>query len=135
MVMVSRNKLSYPKRLFLWLLGYSLLLVGSFVLFQYHREKAFKASEIDCQLQLVNTYILNELAEGKTIAEMELAEISPFKDIRLSIIGKNGNLIYDNTIDSLPGNNHNNRKEIAEAMNVGRGYTLRRHSEVTGDTY
>ncbi len=34
MVMVSRNKLSYPKRLFLWLLGYSLLLVGSFVLFQ-----------------------------------------------------------------------------------------------------
>ncbi len=55
------NKLSYPQRLFVWLLGYSLLMVGCFVVFQYHREKEFKAEEIDKQLQLINTYILTEL--------------------------------------------------------------------------
>ena len=50
--MYSLNKLSYPQRLFVWLLGYSLLMVGCFVVFQYHREKEFKAEEIDKQLQL-----------------------------------------------------------------------------------
>jgi hypothetical protein len=49
-----------------WLLGYSLLLVGSMVIFQYGREKEFKAAELNSQLQLVNLHISDGLAEGKT---------------------------------------------------------------------
>lgn len=128
-------RLTYRRRLFLGLVAYSLLLVGCFVTFQYHRERAFKADELNSQLQLVNTYILNELSEGKSVGEMRLHEVCPLNDMRLSIIGKDGNLLYDNSIDSLPGNNHLNRKEIAEAMTKGSGYTLRRHSEVTDKTY
>ncbi|MDE5646389.1 MAG: HAMP domain-containing histidine kinase [Muribaculaceae bacterium] len=129
------NSLSYRRRLFLGLVGYSLVLVGCFLSFQYHREKSFKADELNSQLQLVNTYILNELAEGKTIGEMRLHEVSPHEDMRVSIIGSDGSMVYDNTIDSLPGDNHLDRWEIALAMKRGSGYTLRRHSKLNDNTY
>ncbi|WP_290373307.1 HAMP domain-containing sensor histidine kinase [uncultured Muribaculum sp.] len=133
--MYSLNKLSYPQRLFVWLLGYSLLMVGCFVVFQYHREKEFKAEEIDKQLQLINTYILNELSEGYDVPDIKLDEFKPFDDIRVSVISDKGHIIYDNTLDSLPKTNHLDRQEIRNAVLNGSGYAVRRHSESTGNYY
>ena len=133
--MGSLNKLSYPQRLFVWLLGYSLLMVGCFVIFQYHREKEFKAEEIDKQLQLINTYILTELSEGHDVPDIKLDEFKPFNDIRVSVISDKGHIIYDNTLDSLPKTNHLDRQEIWDAMLNGSGYAVRRHSESTGNYY
>ena len=53
----------------------------------------------------------------------------------MSVIADNGKIIYDNSLDSLPGNNHIGREEIREALAAGSGYTVRRHSESTGDYY
>ena len=133
--MYSLNKLSYPQRLFVWLLGYSLLMVGCFVVFQYHREKEFKAEEIDKQLQLINTYILNELSEGYDVPDIKLDEFKPFDNIRVSVISDKGHIIYDNTLDSLPKTNHLDRQEIRDALRLGSGYAVRRHSESTGNYY
>ena len=129
------NKLSYPQRLFVWLLGYSLLMVGCFVVFQYHREKEFKAEEIDKQLQLINTYILTELREGHDVPDIRLDDFKPFDDIRVSVISDKGHIIYDNTLDSLPKTNHLDRQEIWDAVRHGAGYAVRRHSESTGNYY
>ena len=68
------NRLTYPRRLFLWLLGYSILLVGCFIVFQYNREKEFKAEKMNTRLQMINTYILTELKKGKDIREISLAD-------------------------------------------------------------
>lgn len=133
--MGSLNKLSYPQRLFVWLLGYSLLMVSCFVVFQYHREKDYKADEIDKQLQLINTYILTELSEGHDVHDIKLDEFKPFNDIRISVISDKGHIIYDNTLDSLPKTNHLGRQEIRDAMLNGSGYAVRRHSESTGNYY
>ena len=129
------NKLSYPQRLFVWLLGYSLLMVGCVVVFQYHREKEFKAEEIDKQLQLINTYILTELGEGHYVPDIRLDDFKPFDDIRVSVISDKGHIIYDNTLDSLPKTNHLDRQEIRDAVRHGAGYAVRRHSESTGNYY
>ena len=129
------NKLSYPQRLFVWLLGYSLLMVGCFVVFQYHREKEFKAEEIDKQLQLINTYILTELGEGHDVPDIRLDDFKPFDDIRVSVISDKGHIIYDNTLDSLPKTNHLDSQEIRDAVRHGAGYAVRRHSESTGNYY
>ncbi|RXE70566.1 sensor histidine kinase [Muribaculaceae bacterium Isolate-002 (NCI)] len=133
--MGSLNKLSYPQRLFVWLLGYSLLMVGCFVVFQYHREKEFKAEEIDKQLQLINTYILTELGEGHDVPDIRLDEFKTFGEIRVSVISEDGHIIYDNTLDSLPKTNHLDRQEIRDALRHGAGYAVRRHSESTGNYY
>ena len=131
----SLNRLPYHRRLFLWLLGYSLLLMGCFVIFQTKREKQFKAEEINSQLQLINTYIQSELSDGVDIKDVPLREIHPFEDLRITIINPEGTVVYDNSLDSLPHINHLNRQEIAAAVKNGTGYTIRRHSESTGATY
>ncbi len=132
MVMGSWNKLTYPRRLFLWLLGYSLLLVGSFVVFQYHREKEFKSEELNAKLQVINSEILNTLgsAEGGYCKS-----VYPFKDLRVSVIDSCGRVVYDNTLNPASSLNHLGREEIMEALAKGSGYTVRRHSESTGATY
>lgn len=133
--MASWNRLTYPKRLFLWLLGYSLLLVGGFIAFQYHRERQFKELELDSQLQLINTYILNELEEGRSVAEINLHDFHPFDELRVSVITDDGAVVYDNSLDSLPHSDHRTRAEIQQALASGSGYTVRRHSESTGNSY
>lgn len=128
--------LSYPRRLFGWLLAYSALLVGCFVVFQYQREKEFKAETLNARLQLVNSYILSELAEGNSVPDMRLDEFHPFEGLRVSIIDPDGRLVYDNTADSTAAAiGHADRTEIAEAERNGSGFTVRRHSLSTGDTY
>lgn len=129
------NKLTYPQRLFIWLLGYSLLLVGCFVFFQYHREKEFKEEEINAQLQAINSHILTELNAGLNISEINLEEFKPFNNIRISVIADNGNIVYDNSLDSLPHTNHLERAEIKQALQSGSGYAVSRHSESTGKIY
>lgn len=131
---LSRTKLTYHRRLFLWLAGYSLLLVGCFVVFQYNREKEFKADKINAQLQLINSYLLNELEKGNKIQDIPLDDFHTFNDLRISVIDNIGNIAYDNTLDTIPAANHLHRKEIAKAFLYGTGYTVR-HSESTGLTY
>lgn len=126
---------SYAGRLYLWLLIYSLLLVGCCVIFQYEREKEFKAAELNSQLQLINNYISSELADGKSPSEIHIGELKPVGEIRVSIVDNDGRVVYDNSLDRLPDSSHRNREEIAEALRYGTGYTLRRHSESTGSTY
>jgi len=133
--MVLLNRLTYPQRLFIWLLGYSMLLVGCFIAFQYHREKEFKEQEINTSLQLINTYILTELEEGLEPKAIRLNEFYPLGNIRVSLISANGDMIYDNTLDTLPATNHLDRKEIKQALQQGSGYSVHRQSESDGNYY
>lgn len=126
---------SYAGRLYLWLLIYSLLLVGCCVIFQYEREKEFKAAELNSQLQLINNYISSELADGKSPSGIRIGELKPVGEIRVSIVDSDGQVVYDNSLDHLPHSRHRDREEIAKALRYGTGYSLRRHSESTGSTY
>ncbi len=135
MAMGSSNRLTYPLRLFLWLLVYSALLVGCFIAFQYKREKEFKAQEMNSRLQLINTYILTELEQGTDIEDISLCDFHPFDDIRVSVIMCDGTVVYDNSTESRPEKNHLNRAEIKQALAHNSGYTVRRHSESTGSFY
>lgn len=135
MAMDSWIKISYTRRLFIWLLGYSLLLVGCFSFFQYQREKEFKVTELNSRLQLINTYIGEELEDGVKMDFIRLGRVRPYKDLRITLIDPNGRAIYDNSLDHLPPGNHFNREEITKAMRHGAGYALRRHSESTGGYY
>lgn len=130
--MALRSKLNYPRRLFLWLLGYSLLMVGCFVVFQYHREKEFKAAELNARLQDINSEILNHI-DG--IKKESIPVVHPFGELRVSVIDTAGNVIYDNSFDETTSANHLGREEIIKAIETGSGYTVRRHSETTGASY
>lgn len=131
--MASWGKITYSKRLFLWLVGYSVLLVACVLFFQYKREKDFKAEELNAQLQVLNERILHQIENGNF--DINTIDVDEFKDLRVSIVDTSGQIIYDNSLDALPNTNHLKREEISEAIKSGNGYTLRRHSESTGETY
>ena len=135
MAIFSRFKPTYSGRLFLWLVGYSLLLAAGVVFFQYHREKEFKAEELNAQLQIVNANVLADFSENDSLNANYLIGQHPFDDIRISIVTLGGKVVYDNSLDSLPSSNHLSREEIARAITNGEGFTIRRHSESTGGTY
>ena len=135
MAMGFRFKISYHKRLYGSLVIYSLFLLGCFAIFQYHREKEFKADEMDSRLQVLNEEILAGRAEGKSIGETVAAIKTGFPELRISLISRNGRLMYDNFVDSLPETNHLSRKEVRDALRNGTGFDLRRHSESTGKNF
>lgn len=129
------SKLSYTVRLYLWLVCYSLLMAGCIVGFQYHREKQFKTEELNARLQMLNLHILDNLSRGEDIAGIAASRLNPFEELRISVIDSGGRVVYDNGLNTVPEINHRERREISEAMATGAGYTVRRHSESTGNTY
>lgn len=133
--MASWTKLTYYRRLFIGLVAYSAVLVGSFAIFQYYREKDFKAEELNARLQIINDRILEDLSETDSVHIPSAIQPHSFEGLRISIINTEGKVLHDNSLDSLPGSNHLGRKEIADAMKNGEGYTIRRHSESTGQNY
>lgn len=114
------------------LVFYSCLLGGCLILFQYHRERQYKADELNAALQVVNAHILSDVGSGR---DVDFAQEYSIEDLRVSIIDCAGNVLYDNSLDSLPHTDHRQREEIASALQNGTGYSVRRVSDTTGDTY
>ncbi len=135
MATVSKSRLSYHRRLFLLLLAFSWVLVACFVVFQYGREKHFKAERLNARLQLLNLRMLDALDEGAGPAACIATHDKPFEELRVTIIDRQGNVLFDNSLDTLPAANHLDRPEVVEALAHGTGYTIRRHSESTHRNY
>lgn len=135
MAMASWFRFTYHRRLFFGLVVFLCLMLGSFAAFQYHREKQFKADELNIRLQMVNERIIDGLMKNLPVSELTSVIPDGLRGLRVSIINGGGQIVYDNSLDSLPGTNHLDREEISEAIKYGEGYTLRRHSESTGGTY
>ena len=135
MATALKHKLSYHRRLFLLLLVFSWTLVGCFILFQYGREKHFKAKRLDAQLQLFNLRMLDAVNAGAPPDAFIARSGAPCEGVRVTLIDPAGHVVFDNSLDTLPGANHLDRPEVAEALARGTGYTIRRHSESTDRNY
>lgn len=132
----SKSELSFHLRLFLLLLGFSLIMVGCFITFQYNREKQFRIDRLDAQLQLYNVHLIRSfMRDSLDFRKVITNDSLPIEGLRVSVIGRNGKLLFDNSLDSLPGENHLDRHEIREALLYGQGHTTRRHSTSTSNTY
>ena len=60
---------------------------------------------------------------------------APCEELRVTLIDPAGHVVFDNSLDTLPGANHLGRPEVAAALARGTGYTIRRHSESTDRNY
>ena len=135
MATALRSRLSYHRRLFLLLVTFSWVLTACFVLFQYGREKRFKAERLDARLQLFNLRMLDALDEGVAPAAFIARGNEPFGDLRVTLIDLSGRVLFDTSLDTLTAANHLDRPEIVGALNDGTGYTIRRHSASTDHYY
>ncbi len=97
----NRIRFSFHSRVLLLVLTMSWLLVGTFMVFQYRREKAFKEQLLDCELQMHNRRILDDIARGMPVDSIIDHIGSPLDNLRISLIDNDGNVIFDNN-DSTP---------------------------------
>ena len=127
--MAGRIRLSFQMRVFLTVQTLCWLLVGVFMVLQYHREKEFKASLLDARLQMHNERIIEDIREGQHIEDIVARIGTPVEDLRVTLIDRDGNVLYDNNKHiSFPSTNHNDRPEIKEARATGAGHAVERLS-------
>lgn len=116
--------MKYKTRLF----SYFLLVFGLFTItvigFKQWRERAYKV-EMLCSSLLTYSYT----------AENELGRQRLPEDMRVTVIGKGGKVLFDNRVSELDSVvNHYDRPEIIEAKAKGTGYDIRT-SKTTGAKY
>ncbi len=125
----SKIRFSFHSRVLLLVLTMSWLLVGTFMVFQYRREKAFKEQLLDCELQMHNRRILDDISRGVSIDSIIGHIGSPLDNLRISLIDNDGNVIFDNNDSTpFPSGDHNSRPEVIESRKSGIGHSVSRYS-------
>lgn len=136
MAMAGKIRLSFHSRVLLSMLLICWISAGIFMFFQYRREKEFKSTLLDTELQMHNARIIDDLQQGDSIGEIVRRIGAPLRRLRITLIDKDGNVIYDNNDTTpFPNTNHNSRPEIQEARNSGTGHAVERYSESDDATY
>ncbi|WP_290199793.1 HAMP domain-containing sensor histidine kinase, partial [uncultured Muribaculum sp.] len=96
---------------------------------QYRREKAFKEQLLDCELQMHNRRILDDISRGVSIDSIIGHIGSPLENLRISLIDNAGNVIFDNNDSTpFPSGDHNSRPEVIESRKSGIGHSVSRYS-------
>ncbi len=132
--MVGRIRFSFRLRVLVMLLGTCWLLAGAFMVFQYHREKDYKTGMMNARLQMHNARLLDDLREGQPIESVVARVSPPAENLRVTLVGKDGAVVYDSRTPALVSN-HNFRPEVRDARRFGEGYAIERVSEGSDASY
>lgn len=129
MVMGGRFRISFHHKVLFSLLALCWSLVLVFSIFQYRREKTFRSELMDKELQMYNERIIDGMAGGMTVDSVAGITGAPLSGLRLTLIDRSGNVVYDNNdMTPFPETNHNNRPEVIDARKSGKGYSVARMS-------
>ncbi len=130
-----KNRLPYHLRIFLLIVGFALLLMTSFILYQYKRERLFKVEKLNSTLQLFNMRILNLMDEGVEMDQIMQQVTPPFDGMRVSVIDNRGVVLFDNKGNAADMGNHLDRPEVIDALQNGTGYQAIRYSKTISTNY
>ena len=131
-----KTKFNYQTRLFFLIIVFTWILTFAFFTLQYTREKEYKVDTLNTELQMMNLKILYNIeSHGYHIDEDFINDISALDSVRVTVIGLDGDVKYDNSHDGSAMENHIGRMEIREALDKGEGYTIRRRSETDRNEY
>ena len=87
------TRFSFQLRILLLLLGSCWLLAGTFMVFQYHREKEYKTGMMNTRLQMHNARLLDDLRKGEPIGDIVGRISSPTENLRVTLIGRDGKVV------------------------------------------
>lgn len=127
------------KKLFFSVLAIFLIFAVCFIVFQQARERQYKIGILDTRLEDFNqrlaTFIQGDsiFSEASFQAKYDALKAQcaklGYRDLRVTIVGKGGNVLFDNTrrdFANLP--NHSSRPEVQTALRDGHGTSVGRYS-------
>ena len=132
-------RLSYRKNCFFYFLIVFAVFAAIVVFVQQNRERTFRNDEFKRGMDVYATLISKYIAENHLTAPDSMSRLDSLlpllpRDLRISIIDRRGNVLFDNGSDGKPiVENHLSRPEIAQALIRGGGSHIR-HSATTGKT-
>lgn len=122
-----------------------MLFAASMTVYLMHREEAHHVDLLHVRLQAINhCYAMDKLqatdsrqSAGADGPLMVTNFESPFDDVRLTVLNRRGEVLYESTdsVPNQPHKNHLNREEVQQALAQGSGYAVIRSSETTGKDY
>ncbi len=135
------KQISIRKRLFIYISIIFAVFTILVMLFQYQREKEFKTKQLENTLYNIAEFTHNYI-EHKSIFKNNnfnlldsLKTILPAKNIRITVIAKNGKVVYDSEVkDYWNMENHLHRPEVQVSISNGYGANIRT-SATTGNNY
>lgn len=110
------------------------------MLFQYMRERRYKAESMNAVLQLENMHLL-DLIEGRGSApDLDaLGTLTRPDSVRITVLSLAGDVLYDSYDEGADvaavTENHRHRPEVEAALASGEGYTIMRLSRSTSQRY
>ncbi len=135
------NRRSFQHRIFISFFSALLAFTIVVLAFQYVREKNYRTGQLENTLsnvaistsKYIDQHKLNETGNYEELKEV--ASILPSPEIRLTIIDKSGNVLFDNFVDNwVDMENHLNRPELQKAIKNRVGTNIR-HSETTNQDF
>lgn len=130
-----QKHLPFSQRLFWSIFFIFLAFAVCFLIFQYEREREFAQEKLDNVLGNYN-HQLYKLCEQSTDIQLTVRDFMatiPQKDLRVTIIDPDGNVLFDNSgTDDFT--NHNDRSEVRRARLHNEGFSIR-SSQSTGKRY
>ncbi len=117
-------KINYRQRLFLWFLLIFALFTGGVLLFEHQREKREKTEALRGRLDVYAGVAWEAIRQSDDpVAALDSLKVLFPENLRLTLIDKGGNVLYDNEV--LSSENHFQRPEIASAREAGSGAFIR----------
>ena len=122
------NRIDSKSQFWRFYLPLFMLFSISVLAFQYNRERHYKAEMLDARLgdsnEMIYYHLKNNTLNYKNLDS--IIRVSSYRDIRVTIIGINGKVLYDNVMHSVSKmENHTNREEITKAKKLGFGSSVR----------
>lgn len=111
------------------MVGLVLIVALLFVVMQYHRERELRINMLNEELEIVNQSILRNYPDLSRVA------LPRDNDLRITVIRRDGTVVYDNKSRAAFSENHLNRPEVKKALAEGSGCSVDRKSESNSTEY
>jgi two-component system, OmpR family, phosphate regulon sensor histidine kinase PhoR len=137
--MITRKK--FRNNLFIYYSSIFVLFTLLILAYLYHREKQFRISTLNDELDNI-TKVIDNYIRADTIYETgkwellaNIVTLLPHENLRITVVNTAGNVFYDSSFrDWSNMENHKNRPEIAESLYSDFGTAIRK-SGTTGEEY
>ncbi len=135
-------KLSYRRKLYLYMLAIFIIFALVITVFQYHHEKQQRTEELELVLDTYNEIVHSFIQKNRLKLPLQQAELDslvkilPRKEIRVTIIGRNGKVWYDSYRGDFQNmDNHLDRPEVKMAADDEIGRKVRLSTSTNQDFY
>lgn len=129
---------SFQSSLLLSIGGIFVVFAICFVAYQFKREKEYKIDIMHSRLQMYSYEMLQTLGDSIVShdAFMDYMRRHSMQGLRVTIIRSDGTVVLDSRQHDVGTmDNHLYREEVRTALRSGSGYSIKRASEYTNETY